>query len=213
MNLHRTIAAVAVLGSSLFVTVARAADTYKIDPEHSTVIYRISHFNIGNAYGRFNRPSGTVSLDAADPTKTTFQFSVATANIDTANAKRDQDLKGPDYFDVKQFPTVSFKSTSVKQGPASASAQPGQGAGSAPAASGAQPVSYEVTGDLTLHGVTKTITFPITKTGEGDTRMMGYRTGWEAQVDLKRSDYGMKVMPGIVGDDVHLIISFEAVKK
>ena len=137
MNLPRTLASI-VLGSSLFAaaTAARAADTYKIDPEHSTVIYRISHFNIGNAYGRFDRPTGTVVLDTADPTKTTFQFSVATANIDTANAKRDQDLKGPDYFDAKQFPTITFKSTSVKQA-AAGNAQPGQGAGSAPAASSA----------------------------------------------------------------------------
>jgi len=211
MTLPRTLAAVAVLGSSLFAASAsRAADNYKIDPEHSTVIYRISHFNIGNAYGRFDRPTGTVVLDTSDPTKTAFQFAVATANIDTANAKRDSDLKGPDYFNVKQFPTISFKSTSVKPGSAPAGQRPGEGAGSAPASPQAV---YDVTGDLTLHGVTKTITFPITKTGEGDTKVMGYRTGWEAHVDLKRSDYGMTGGKGAVGDDVHLIISFEAVKQ
>ena len=71
----------------------------------------------------------------------------------------------------------------------------------------------EVTGDLNLHGVTKSITVPITKTGEGDTKMMGYRTGWETQVDLKRSDYGINGLQGPVGDDVHLIISFEGVKQ
>ena len=181
----------ALIGVLCLAGVAAAADNYKIDPIHSTVIYKIKHFGIGNAYGRFNNPTGTVSLDA-DASKSTFEFTVQTANLDTANAKRDSDLKGPDFFDVKQFPTISFKSSSVKSSGES---------------------KFEITGDLTLHGVTKTITVPIEKTGEGDTKMMGYRTGWEAQVDLKRSDYGINGMPGGIGDDVHLVISFEAVKQ
>lgn len=170
----------------------RAADTYKIDPEHGTVIYRIAHFGIGNAYGRFNKPTGTVTLDKADPTKSTFEFSVATENVDTANAKRDQHLKSPDFFNARQFPNITFKSTAVTK-------------------SGDN--QYNVTGDLNLHGVTKSITVPIIMTGEGDTKMMGVRSGWEAQADLKRSEYGMNGLAGAVGDDVHLIISFEAVKQ
>jgi polyisoprenoid-binding protein YceI len=190
--MHRSlIAALAVvlsLGTSL-VAVA-AADTYKIDSEHATVIFRISHFNIGNAYGRFNDPTGTVVYDKADPSKTQFTFEVKTDNVDTDNEKRDAHLKSPDFFDAKQFPVITFKSTSVK----------GEGD------------TFQVTGDLTLHGVTKSITVPVKKTGEADTGKMGYRTGWEAQVDLKRSDFGMTGLQGPVGDDVHLIISFEAVR-
>ena len=181
-----------MLGVISFAGFSLAADNYKIDPEHGTVIYKVSHFGIGNAYGRFNKPTGTVALDTADASKTTFEFSVATDNVDTANPKRDAHLKSPDFFNAKQFPTITFKSTGVKS-------------------SGDN--KFEVTGDLTLHGVTKSITVPIAKTGEGDTKMMGYRTGWEAQVDLKRSDYGMNGMQGPVGDDVHLTMSFEAVKQ
>jgi polyisoprenoid-binding protein YceI len=187
--MHRTLLTAALVALSLG-TFAIAADTYKIDPEHSVVIYRVTHFNVGNAYGRFNDPTGTVVYDKADPSKSTFTFEVKTDNVDTDNEKRDAHLKSPDFFDAKQFPTITFKSTSVK----------------------ADGDNLQLTGDLNLHGVTKSITFPIKKTGETDTGKMGYRTGWEAQVDLKRSDYGMTGMQGPIGDDVHLVISFEAVK-
>lgn len=187
--MHRTfLAAVAValsLGSA-----ALAADTYKIDSEHAAVIFRVTHLNVGNAYGRFNDPTGTVVYDKADPSKSQFTFEVKSANVDTDNEKRDAHLRSPDFFDARQFPVITFKSTSVK----------------------AEGDTFQVTGDLTLHGVTKSITFPIKKTGETDTGKMGYRTGWEAEVDLKRSDFGMTGMQGPIGDDVHLVISFEAVK-
>jgi polyisoprenoid-binding protein YceI len=190
--MRRFLAAVVAV-MSLLPAIARAADNYKIDPVHSDVIYRISHMNVSNQYGRFNDPTGMVVYDKSDPSKCSFTFEVQTAKIDTGNAKRDQDLRGPDYFDAKQLPTITFKSTSV------------EGSGD----------EYKVTGDLTLHGVTKSITVPIKKTGEADVSQMkmGYRTGWQAEVDLKRTDYGMNGMVGPVGDDVHLIISFEAVKQ
>ena len=175
---------------ALFASAASAAD-YKIDSEHATVIFRVSHFNIGNAYGRFNDPTGTVSYDSSDPSKTAFTFEVQTANVDTHNEKRDAHLRSPDFFNAKEFPVITFKSTSVKP---------------------AGDNKFEVTGDLTLHGQTKPITFTITKTGEADTKQMGYRTAWEADVNLKRSDWGMKGMIGPIGDDVHLNISFEAVR-
>ena len=179
-----------VIGSFVLSGLVLAADNYRIDPEHGTVIYKISHFGVGNAYGRFNKPTGGVVVDNGAPTS--FEFEVKTDNVDTANAKRDAHLKSPDFFDAKQFPTITFKSKEVKS--------TGEN-------------KFDVTGDLTLHGVTKTITVPATKTGEADTKMMGYRTGWEVQTDLKRSDYGINGLQGPVGDDVHLIISFEAVKQ
>jgi polyisoprenoid-binding protein YceI len=189
MRLRHTFAAVAV-ASSLLAGNLFAADNYKIDQEHATVIFMVKHFDIGNAYGRFNKPTGTVVLDKEDPSKSSFTFEVKTDNVDTANAKRDAHLKSPDFFDAKQFPTITFKSSAVK----------------------ASGDNFEVTGDLTLHGITKSITVPVTKTGEGDTKMMGVRSGWEAKTTLKRTDFGMNKMVGPVGDDVQLTISFEAVK-
>ena len=182
----RPLVAVAVLVAPVF-----AADNYKIDSEHATVIFRVSHFNIGNAYGRFNDPTGTVSYDSSDPSKTAFTFEVKTENVDTHNEKRDAHLRSPDFFNAREFPVISFKSTGVKPGGDN---------------------KFEVTGDLTMHGVTKPITFNITKTGEADTKQAGYRTAWEADVNLKRSDWGMKGMIGPIGDEVHLNISFEAVR-
>ena len=183
------------LGLALFSVVslasaALAADTYKIDPEHGTIIYRVKHFDIGNAYGRFNKPTGTIMLDSADPSKSTFTFEVKTENVDTANPKRDAHLKSPDFFDAKQFPTISFKSKSVK----------------------ADGDKYDVTGDLTMHGVTKEITLTLNKVSEKDTGKMGFRTGWTTETTLKRSDYGMSGMVGPLGDDVAIIISLEAAK-
>jgi len=185
----RSVLSAMVIGSLTVSSAALAADTYKIDPVHSAVIYQIKHFNVGNAYGRFNEPTGSVSVD--NGAAAAFTFEVKTDKVDTGNPKRDAHLKSPDFFDAKQFPTITFKSTEVKA---------------------AGENKFDVTGDLTMHGVTKSITVPITKTGEGDTKMMGYRTGWEAQVDLKRSDYGINGLKDAIGDDVHLIISFEAVK-
>jgi polyisoprenoid-binding protein YceI len=192
MNLRQLIVRPLVAGA-LLVAPVLAADNYKIDSEHATVIFSVSHFNLGDAYGRFNDPTGTVVIDKDDPSKSSFTFEVKTENIDTDNEKRDAHLKGPDFFNAKQFPVITFKSTGVKS---------------------AGENKYEVTGDLNLHGVTKSITFPIEKTGEGDTKIMGYRTGWKAQVGLKRSEYGMTygVQQGAIGDDVNLTISFEAVK-
>src|SRR5688500_4153946 len=190
LSMRRTFITALVIALSLG-TFAVAADTYKVDAEHAAVIFRVTHLNVGNAYGRFNDQTGTIVYDKADPSKSTFTFEVKTENVDTDNDKRDAHLNRADFFDAKQFPTITFKSTAVKD---------------------LGGDKLELTGDLNLHGVTKSITFPIKKTGEADTGKMGYRTGWEAEVDLKRSDYGMTGLQGPVGDDVHLVVSFEAVK-
>lgn len=182
---------VAVLVLTLAASLAQAADTYKLDPVHSFVIFRIKHLDVSYSYGQFKEPTGTVVFDAADPSKSSFTLEIKADNLDTHNLKRDQHLKSPDFFDAKQFPTISFKSTAVKS---------------------AGENKLEVTGDLTLHGVTKSITVTVEKTGEAQTQM-GYRIGFESTVTLKRTDYGMTTMIGPAGDDVTLRISLEGVKQ
>src|SRR3954470_20377776 len=166
-----------------------APATYKVDPAHSFVIFRIKHMDVGHVYGRFNEPSGSVTIDDADLAKSTFSLELQTAKVDTGIQKRDEHLKSPDFFNAKQFPTIKFASTAVKK----------------------TDKGYEVTGDLTIHGVTKPITLNIEQTGQG---AMGPRQilGFETTVDLKRSDFGMKNMLGPAADDVRLIISLEAGK-
>ena len=140
-----TIRRLGLLALILAVTAAsasRAADAYSVDPVHSSVSFMISHAGISNIHGRFNDFSGKFEIDKADPTKSTFALSIKVATIDTNNAKRDEHLRAPDYFNDKQFPTMTFQSKSVK----------------------AVEGGYEVAGDLTLHGVTKSVTFKMNTT-------------------------------------------------
>lgn len=182
----------ALLGLVCLCASARGADTYKIDPVHSFVTFHISHFNIGHVHGRFNAPQGTIQYDPADPAKCSFDLTIDAAKVDTGTPMRDNDLRSAHFFDAKKFPQITFKSTGVKS---------------------AGDNKYEVTGDLSLHGVTRTITLTIEKIGEGDTKMMGYRTGWLSHVTLKRSDYGMTYDADTIGDEVYLTFAFEARKQ
>ena len=132
-------------------TLARAADTYKVDPVHSSISFMISHVGISNIHGRFNDFSGTITIDKDDPSKSSFALTIPIESIDTNNVKRDEHLRAPDYFNVKQFPTMSFQSTKVK----------------------AVEGGYEVTGDLTLHGVTKPVSFTL----EGGDKVVEFPKG------------------------------------
>ena len=178
---------VAVLGA--ISSQALAAEKYKADPVHSSVVFRIKHANSAYFWGRFNEPAGEFTLDQTDPAKSTFSVELQAAKVDTNNERRDNHLRSPDFFNAKQFPAIKFTSKEVKK----------------------TDKGYEVTGDLALHGVTKSITFTIEQTGQGS---MGPRQiiGFETTVDLKRTDFGMKNMVGPAADDVRLIISLEAGK-
>jgi polyisoprenoid-binding protein YceI len=183
------LALAAVMG---FGGVVRAADTFKVDPVHSTVIFKIFHFNVAPFYGRFDAPEGTFVLDDADAAKSTFEFSIPVEKVDTGNEKRDNHLKGPDFFNAKQFPAITFKSTAVKK-------RADQG--------------YEVTGDLTIHGVTKSVTINVDKTGQAKDPMGKERAGLAATFTVRRSDYGVSFMPQGLGDDVVLMVGIEGLKQ
>jgi polyisoprenoid-binding protein YceI len=165
--------------------VARAAD-YQVDPIHSVIVFRIKHMNVGVFYGRFNGPTGAFSFDEQNPSKSSFQAEVRAANFDSGFEKRDQHVRGPDFFNAKEFPTITFKSTSV------------EGAGSN---------RYKVNGQLTMHGVTKPVTMTLEKIGSSADRI-----GFEGTMEVKRSDFGIKGVQG-VGDEVRLTIAFEGAKK
>lgn len=171
-----------------FSSRAFAGETYKVDPVHSSVIFRIGHANIGVVYGRINDAAGSFSIDA-DPAKNTFELELQVAKIDTNQPKREEHLRSPDFFNAKQYPTITFKSTSVKKG---------------------EGKMLEVSGDLTVHGVTKSITIPVEIIGEGDFAGT-HRVGLEAIFTIKRSDFDMKGVP-MVGDDVRLMVALEGAK-
>ena len=180
----------ALLAASLS---ALAADNYKVDPIHSTSVFKIKHANTANFYGRFNGPTGSFSLDPADVTKSSFTIELNANNVDTNNPQRDAHLKSPDFFNAKQYPTITFKSKSVKAGSAAN--------------------MLEVTGDLTMHGVTKSVMISVELTGKGEFPPGTQRAGVEATFTVKRSEFDMSKMIGPVGDEVRLVVALEGVKQ
>jgi polyisoprenoid-binding protein YceI len=180
---------VAILSS--FGLAAYGADTFKIDPVHSSIIFGVKHGGITDFYGAFKQVSGTIAFDAADPSKSSVEVTVPIDSIDTRNDKRDQHLKSPDFFNAAQFPTMTFKSTKVE----------------------ANGTTYKVTGDLTMHGVTKPVTVEFKKGAETKGQKGEVKTGGETRFTLKRSDYDIKFMPQALGDEVNVIMSLEAAKE
>jgi len=170
---------------------AYGADTYKVDPIHSSLVFSAKHLGVANFYGRFNEITGTVTFDTADPSKSSVELTVPVESIDTHNDKRNQHLKSPDFFNAKQFPTLTFKSTKI------------EGAGNI----------YRVSGDLAIHGVTKPITIEFRRGTDGKGGQGETRGGGETQFTIKRSDDEMKFMTGPVGDDVNIIVSLEGIKQ
>lgn len=176
----------------VLATTAVRADDYTVDKMHAGVNFKISHVGLSYVFGRFNDFSGNFTIDT-DAGKCAFTMNIKTESVDTANQARDNHLKSPDFFNAKQFPAISFQSTSVK----------------------AVTDGYEVTGDVTMHGVTKPATF-VMKGGKTAEFPRGtQRTGFSTEFVLKRSDFGIgaKVPPEAAGDEVYVSISFEGTKK
>lgn len=170
---------------------ARAAEEYQFDPVHSSISFKARHLDISWIHGRFNEAEGKFSIDKEDPAKCWFQFSIKVESIDTANKARDEHLRQPDYFDTKQFPTIDFKSTQVK----------------------AVKGGYDVTGQLTMHGKTKKVTFTLEGGKEKD--WMGSKhIGFSAELSLKRSDFDFDPKNiGLIGDEARIYIDFEGSHK
>jgi polyisoprenoid-binding protein YceI len=188
-----------ILALALAVTLAAqsrpaVADDYKIDDSHTSVIFGISHMGLSYTYGRFNKVSGTYTLDAADPTKSAFKMVIDANSVDTNNQGRDNHLRGPDFFNAGEFPLITFESTKVV------------------ARQDGEKTILDVTGNMTMHGVTKEITLALVKLGE---KAMGddYRSGFLCDAKLMRSEFGMSGGIPNLGDEVAITISFEGVRQ
>lgn len=183
-----------LLGLSLWLGMpssARAADVYKVDPIHSAVVFRVKHFGVGYIHGRFNDLSGSVTFSETNPAENTLEMQVKAESIDSNNAKRDQHLKSPDFLSAKQFPTITFKSRQFR------------------------PIAeqvYEVSGDLTLHGVTRPLTVKLERIGTTKDARGGFRTGMETTFTISRSEFGIKFMPEGVGDEIRITVAVEAIR-
>jgi polyisoprenoid-binding protein YceI len=184
---NRTLALIVALGLGH----AANGDEYVLDAAHSGVTFRISHLGLSWIHGRFDSFTGGFTLDSSDPTKSSFTMNIKSESVDTNNPGRDNHLRSPDFFNVKQFPAISFASTAVK----------------------AIEGGYEVTGDLTMHGATKPITFSLKGGGSAEFPRGVKRTGYSTDLVLKRSEFGVGKPMAALGEDVHISISFEATKK
>lgn len=183
-----TVLALALSGTS---SLSFAADKYDIDPTHATFLFKINHLGFSNTYGWFKNFSGSFTIDEKDASKSSVNLEIDVASVDTNAPKRDDHLRGPDFFNVKQNPKITFASKSVKMTKAN---------------------TYEVSGDFKMNGVTKPISFTFNRLKTGEDPWKKIRTGGEMNLKIKRSDYGIKYgLPGI-GDDVEIIVSLEGVK-
>ncbi|WP_442507437.1 YceI family protein [Novipirellula sp. SH528] len=192
MKLYPLILAVAVLLAASPTRNVSAAD-YVLDDQHTSVVFTTSHFGFSYTYGMFGKYTGQFSVDMQNPTQANFQFTIDAASLDTKSEKRDQHLRGPDFFNVKQFPEITFVSRSVE--------------------ASADGKTLNITGDLTLHGQTKSIVLPLTYLGAGKGPYGNDRIGFMGRTKVKRSDFGMGAMAPQIGDDVTLLISFEGLQQ
>lgn len=176
---------------------ATATGTWTIDKVHSEASFQVRHF-VSKVRGRFTDFSGTVRIDAAKPEASSVEFTIKVASVDTNEPKRDAHLRSPDFFDAAKYPEIRFVSKKVV------------------------PVSeskYDVTGDLTMRGVTKEITLPVTFDGIAKDPWGNERAGFETGITLNRKEYGINWNKALdqggfmLGDDATVSINIEAVKE
>jgi polyisoprenoid-binding protein YceI len=162
---------------------------------HSSVGFKVRHF-FAKATGNFRQFEGTIQFDPAQPERASVEATIQTTSIDTANEGRDKHLRSADFFDVEKFPTLTFKSTKVEK----------------------KGEELLVTGDLTIKGVTKSVTFPIEFHGAGPTPWGAQSAGFSAELKIDRKDFGVtwnKALDQggtVLGDDVAISLEIEALE-
>jgi len=190
----KTILLAAIIGVSTLGFAVRAADTYNIDPAHSTVGFAVTHMVINTVHGKFNEFTGTLSLDGTSVKEASG--TIQAKSIDTGIERRDNHLRSPDFFDAAKFPTITFQSKRAEK----------------------QGSDTVLVGDFTMHGVTKELSLPLTVKGPIKDPWGNNRIGLQAKTKINRRDYGLKYNQAletgglVVGDEIELEINAEAVK-
>lgn len=168
------------------------AETYDIDESHSSIGFKISHF-VSIVRGNFESFKGTVTFDSSDPASASTSISIDAKTINTSNAKRDEHLRNPDFFDVEKYPQITFTSTKVD--------------------------GKTITGNLTMHGITKEVVLDYSFNGTANDPWGGERVGFSATTEIDRKDFGItfnKTLDNgglMLGEKVNVEIEIEAVKK
>jgi polyisoprenoid-binding protein YceI len=191
---HRYIAGMVVALTLATATFAVQAEDYVIDSNkaHAFIQFKISHLGYSWVLGRFNTFSGEFSYDENDPAASHVKVDVDVRSVDTNEAERDKHLRGEHYLDTEKYPMASFVSTSFKE----------LGGGKA-----------ELTGNLTLHGVTKPITIAVNHIGHGKDPWGGYRRGFDGTTSFKLADFGITTNLGPAAKIVQLYLVVEGIRK
>jgi polyisoprenoid-binding protein YceI len=176
----------------LAATAAAQAGTWQIDPNHTAAQFSVRHLAVSTVRGAFTKVKGSATYDAADPSKLSLDATIEAASVDTRVDMRDNDLRSPNFLDVQKFPTITFHSRQAK------SAGPGK---------------LQLTGDLTIHGVTKEVVLDV----DGPTPAVkdpwgNQRIGASATTKINRKDFGVNGASGVVGDDISITIDTELIQ-
>ena len=170
---------------------AAQSQTWQIDPVHSSSQFSVSHLGIATVRGVFEKTTGTVLYDPSDPTKTQIDATLDATTVNTRIQMRDNDLRSPNFLDVAKYPTITFKSKKT------------EAAGTG---------KLKITGDLTIHGVTKEVVLDVDGPSKPVNAMGGERMGAEATTKINRRDFGVNGAPGVAGDAISIILDVELVR-
>lgn len=183
---------IALAAALALATAPVFAATYTLDPGHTQVVFSWNHFGYSNPTAQFGKVEGTLEFDQANPTKDSVNVTIALASVNTNVPKLDEHLQKEEFFDSAKFPNATFKSTKVEKG--------------------ASKDHLKVTGELTLHGVTKPVVLDVTvnKVGEHPMRKAA-AAGFDATTTIKRSDFGINKYVPMVSDDIKIHITSEAI--
>jgi len=197
MNVIRRLAVLALVAVPLFAQTPAAPEAWVIDKAHSLASFTLRHL-MSNFTGYFRDFDAAISIDRAEPARSSVEFTIKSASIDTHDADRDEHLRSPDFFEVTKYPVISFKSTSVARKSENA---------------------FDVTGDLTMHGVTRRVTLPVNFLGFGRDPRGNEKAGFEIETTLDRKDYNITwnrlLDEGgvLLGDEVKVKIELQVGKK
>ncbi|MBI5499279.1 MAG: YceI family protein [Deltaproteobacteria bacterium] len=164
---------------------------WTFDPGHVFVLFKARHFGAGYVYGMFKETTGSVTLDSADPSKNRVEMIIQAGSLETFNGRRDEHLRGPDFLNAVQFPTLSVRSSSLAREPDG---------------------TWTAAGELTIRGTSKTVTLRARPLAEVDDPMGKRRAAFETSFVIPRLEYGVSFMPEAFGHDVFVLVAVEATK-
>jgi polyisoprenoid-binding protein YceI len=177
---------------AMAATAAAQAGTWRIDPNHSAAQFSVRHLGVSTVRGAFTKVSGSAKHDPADPSKDSLDATIDTNSVDTRVEMRDKDLRSPHFLDVDKYPAITFHSKTTKV----------VGAG-----------KLQITGDLTIHGVTKEVVLDVDGPSAAIKDPWGnQRIGASATTKITRQDFGVSGAPGVVGDEITITIDVELIQ-